>query len=384
MAGITVGVMALIVVLSVMNGFQKEIRSKTLSIIPHVEVTGNGGRLENWAQTANALQLVPHVQAVSPVVSSQALFMVSGSMKLLALRGIEPTLENKVVNVEKYMVAGQFPALQPGAFGVVIGDEAAKALGVSVGDKVAVYSSEGTLTPMGMMPRSKQFTVVGLFHVGLYDIDSSFAMINLRDAQRFGRLGDAVTAVQAKLDDPMRAPEVKNTILTTMPDRYAQDWTDTRADYFSAVELEKHMMTLLLGLIVLVAGLNLVSTLVMIVTDKQSDIAILRTLGAAPRSIMLIFVIQGAVAGLFGTLLGVVSGVLLALNAQAVVNFIGHLSGHSLIAKTVYFVDYLPTDVHARDVLTIAAASFLMAIIATLYPSWRAGCTHPVEALRYE
>jgi lipoprotein-releasing system permease protein len=384
MIGIALGVAAMIIVLSVMNGFQNDIRYKTLSVVPHLEVTGSGNRLENWQQTANALQLLKHVRGAAPVVNSQVLFMANGSMHLAVLRGVDPALEAHVVDVEQYMVAGHLASLKPGEFGIVLGRAAASQMGLGVGDKLTVFSSESNITPFGTTPRSKVFTVVGLFHVGLYDVDSSFALTSLQDAQRFSRLGNAVTAVEAKLDEPLLAPTIKASIQKTMPDNLVQDWTDSRADYFHAVQMEKRMMTLVLALIILVAAFNLVSTLVMVVTDKRADIAILRTLGAAPWSIMLIFVIQGAVSGALGTLAGLVLGVLGAWNVQTLVLVIDRLTGHPVLASSVYFLDYLPSDVHTEDLSSIGLLSLALALCATVYPSWRAARMSPVEALRYE
>jgi lipoprotein-releasing system permease protein len=381
MIGIALGVLTLITVLSVMNGFQKEIQAKTLSILPNLEVMGPGRRLDSWPLVANALQNVPHVKAVTPVVTSQTIITVNGSMRPASLQGVDPASERNVVDVDRYMVQGTLSALAPGEFGIILGDAAAAQLDVHVGDKVSAFSSEGDFTPVGMMPRSKRFTVVGLFHVGMYDVDSGIALINLQDAQRFLHLDGAVTSVQAKLDDPLLAPDIKAALQSRMPDLLVQDWTDSRADYFAAVHMEKQMMSLVLGLIIVIATFNLVSTLVMVVTEKQASIAILRTLGASPASVMGLFLVQGTVSGAIGTVLGILVGVPLALHAQAVAAF---LTGHSMFSKSVYILDHLPSDVRVGDVTTIALISLALAFVATLYPSWRAARTQPVEALRYE
>jgi lipoprotein-releasing system permease protein len=381
MIGIALGVLTLISVLSVMNGFQKEIQGKTLSILPNLEIMGPGHRLDSWQLVANALQNVPHVKAVAPVVTSETILTVNGSMRLASLQGVDPATERNVTDVDRYMVQGHLSDLAPGEFGIVLGDVGAAQLDLHVGDKVSAFSSKGDFTPMGMMPRSKRFTVVGLFHVGMYDVDSGVALINLRDAQRFAHLDGAVTSVQAKLDDPLLAPDIKANLQRSMPDVDVQDWTDSRAEYFAAVHMEKQMMSLVLGLIIVIATFNLVSTLVMVVTEKQSSNAILRTLGASPASIMGIFLIQGTVSGIIGTLVGIAAGVPLAFHAQAVASFI---TGHSMFSKSVYILDRLPSDVRIGDVTTIGLISLALAFLATLYPSWRAARTQPVEALRYE
>lgn len=378
---IALGVLTLITVLSVMNGFQTQIRSQTLSILPSLEVRARGSQLDSWQLVANALQNVPHVKAVAPIVNTETILTINGSLRVAALQGVDPVSEQKIVDVEKYMQKGHLADLKPGEFGIILGDSLAGSLGLDVGDKVAAFSSEGDITPMGTMPRSKRFTVVGLIHVGMFDADSSLAIINLQDAQRLSHMGAAVTSVVAKLDDPMLAPGLKETLQHQMPDVTVRDWSDSRAEYFAAVQMEKQMMSLVLGLIILIATFNLVSTLVMVVTEKQSSIAILRTLGASPASIMGIFLIQGTVSGVIGTLLGVLGGIPLALHAQAVASF---LVGHVTFSKSVYLLDYLPSDVRFSDVATIALVSLTFAFLSTLYPSWRASRTHPVEALRYE
>ncbi|UTH73373.1 lipoprotein-releasing ABC transporter permease subunit [Chromobacterium sp. IIBBL 290-4] len=383
-AGIGLGVAALIIVLSVMNGFQKEVRGRILSVASHLEVASFDGRLQNWQGARNMLLKQPHVQAAAPFVTSQGLFVANGNVRGGLLRGIEPKLENQVVDVGSHMVAGKLDDLRPGGFGMAMGVEMARQLGVGVGDKVTLMTPQGNITPAGMIPRSKQFTVTGIFKVDMFEFDSSLAMVNLRDAQVLERMGDGVSGVRLKLDDPMLAPSVKETLRAQLPQQMVTDWTDTNANYFRAVQIEKRMMTIILTLIVAVAAFNLVSTLVMVVTDKQADIAILRTLGASPASIMKIFMIQGSVAGVLGTLSGAVGGVAIALNLDVIVPIIERIIGAKILSSDVYMIDYLPSDVQWGDVSTITIISLILALLATLYPSWRAARTQPAEALRYE
>ncbi|ERE05296.1 lipoprotein-releasing ABC transporter permease subunit [Pseudogulbenkiania ferrooxidans] len=382
--GIALGVAALIIVLSVMNGFQKEIRGRILSVASHLEVSGYDGRLAGWRDAQAMLAKQPHVKAAAPFVSSQGLFVAYGNVRGGLVRGIEPALENKVVDVGHHMVSGKLEDLKPGSFGMTLGVELARQLGVGVGDKVTLMTPQGNITPAGMVPRSKQFTVVGIFKVDMFEFDASLAMVNLRDAQVLERMGDSVSGVRLRLDDPMLAPQLKAELRPQLPQLLVTDWTDTNANYFRAVQIEKRMMTIILTLIVAVAAFNLVSTLVMVVTDKQADIAILRTLGASPGSIMKIFVIQGAVAGVLGTLAGVASGVVIALNLDVIVPVIERIIGTKILSSDVYMIDYLPSDVQWGDVSTITIISLLLALFATLYPSWRASRTQPAEALRYE
>ncbi|WP_199101379.1 lipoprotein-releasing ABC transporter permease subunit [Aquitalea sp. ASV11] len=383
--GIALGVAALIIVLSVMNGFQKEIRGRILSVASHVEISAYDGHLPQWQSVAKVAERDAHVLAAAPFVNGQGLFSAYGNVRGGLVRGIEPVLEDKVVDVGRHMVRGKLEALQPGSFGIVLGVELARQLNVGMGDKVTLFTPEGTVTPAGMIPRYKQFTVIGIFKVDMFEYDASLAMIHLQDAQVLSRLGNTVSGVRLKLDDPMLAPLVKANLQQALGQQdQVTDWTDTNANYFRAVQIEKRMMTIILTLIVAVAAFNLVSTLVMVVTDKQADIAILRTLGAAPSSIMKIFMIQGSVAGVSGTLAGVAGGVLVALNLDVIVPLIERVLGTKLLSSEVYMIDYLPSDVQLGDVSTITVIALLLALLATIYPSWRAARTQPAEALRYE
>ncbi|MFN4236887.1 MAG: lipoprotein-releasing ABC transporter permease subunit [Vogesella sp.] len=383
--GIALGVAALIVVLSVMNGFQQEIRGRMLSVVSHLEVGSYDGQIAGWQPLLSQLRQQPHVVAAAPYVNAQGLLSSRGNVRGALVRGIDPAAEQTVVNLGNEMLRGKLADLEGGSFRIVLGVELARQLGVEVGDKVTLITPQGNVTPAGMMPRLKQFTVAGVFKAGMFEYDSSLAMISLRDAQVLFRLGQDVSGIRLKLDDAMLAPQVKAALQPQLAaNQVATDWTDMNANYFRAVQIEKRMMFIILTLIVAVAAFNLVSTLVMVVTDKQADIAILRTLGASPGSIMKVFMIQGSVAGVLGTVAGVAGGLLLAYNLGAVLSTVEHLIGAKLLSSDVYMIDYLPTDVQLGDVATIGLISLALALLATIYPSWRAARVRPAEALRYE
>jgi len=385
MLGMALGVMALIVVLSVMNGFQKEIRERMLGASPHLEVVADGGRIEDWRPVLSEVASQPQVLASAPYVSGQGMLSYGQSVQGVMVRGIDPTLEIKITELSNKIKAGSLAELRSGEFGIVLGTDLARTLGVRVGDKVMLIAPQGSITPAGMMPRLKQFRVVGIFEIGMAPYDSSLALIDIVDAQKLFQLGDAVTGISTKLRDIDHAPAVARELQKQLPpELYANDWTHQNSNYFRAVQMEKKMMFIILSLIVAVAAFNIVSTLVMAVTDKQADIAILRTLGARPSSIMKIFIVQGVVIGLIGTLLGSISGITLALNLDVVVPFIEHLFGVQFLAKDVYYISELPSDLHYQEVLVVAVMSFLISLLATLYPSYRAAKTQPAEALRYE
>lgn len=383
--GIALGVAALIVVLSVMNGFQQEIRGRMLSVVSHLEIGSYDGQIAGWQPLQAQLRQLPHVVATAPYVNAQGLLSSRGNVRGALVRGVDPAAEQTVVALGKEMLRGKLADLEGGSFRIVLGVELARQLGVEVGDKVTLITPQGNVTPAGMMPRLKQFTVAGVFKAGMFEYDSSLAMISLRDAQVLFRLGQDVSGIRLKLDDAMLAPQVKAALQPQLAaNQVATDWTDMNANYFRAVQIEKRMMFIILTLIVAVAAFNLVSTLVMVVTDKQADIAILRTLGASPGSIMKVFMIQGSVAGVLGTVAGVAGGLLLAYNLGAVLSTVEHLIGAKLLSSDVYMIDYLPTDVQLGDVATIGLISLALALLATIYPSWRAARVRPAEALRYE
>ena len=385
MIGIFVGVWALIVVLSVMNGFQKEVRTRILGVVSHVEIFALDNRLADWPAVAKLALRQPHVLDAAPFVQGQALLEAGQPVRGALVRGILPEEEAKVSDLASHMRYGSLDALKPGTFGVVLGVDLARSLGVLPGDKVALIAPQGLVTPAGLIPRLKQFTVVGIFDAGIVDADAGLALINLKDAQALYQLADNVTGVRLKLDDLYRAPEVAHSLLGQLPrDLYATDWTRTHANFFRAVDIEKRMMFIILGLIVLVAAINIVSTLVVAVKDKQSDIAILRTLGARPGSIMQIFIVQGMLMGVIGTLVGVIVGVVTALNIDVIVPAIETIFRVKFLSKDVYLIPELPSDLQWADVLRISLMALGLSFVATLYPSWSASRLNPAEALRYE
>ena len=385
MAGIALGVAALIVVLSVMNGFQKELRTRILGVASHIQVTAINGELHNWLEVGRQTLQHPEVKAAAPFVQAQAMLSRDETVRGTLVRGIIPELEDKVADFGRFMKAGKLENLQPGGFGIVLGSDLANAMGVTLEDKVTMIAPQGTVTPAGVVPRLRSFTVVGIFEAGMYEYDSGLALIDMSDAQLLYRLGDGVSGVRLKLDDLFRAPRVARELVPLIQeDAYISDWTRSHANFFRAVQIEKNMMFIILSLIVAVAAFNIVSTLVMAVTDKQADIAILRTLGASPRSIMAVFVVQGALIGVIGLGLGVVGGVALALNIDVVVPFIERVLGTQFLAKDVYYISQLPSELQWGDVTGITAIAFVLALAATLYPSWRASRVNPAEALRYE
>jgi len=384
-AGIALGVAALIVVLSVMNGFQKELRTRILSVASHIQVSGADGELANWPAAVQSAARHPRVQAAAPFVQAQGLLSYDQQVRGVMVRGILPEAEQKVADFASHMKSGSMDDLKPGEFGMVLGAEMAKALRVLPGDKVTLMAPQGLVTPAAVLPRLKQFRVVGIFEVGMFEYDSGLALIHMEDAQKLYRMGDNVSGVRLKVDDLFAAPRIGRELFRFFDgDFFISDWTRSHANFFRAVEIEKRMMFLILLLIVAVAAFNIVSTLVMAVTEKQADIAILRTLGATPGSIMRIFMVQGVLIGLVGMVLGVGGGVLLALNVDVVVPAIESLFHVQFLDKQVYYISDLPSDLQWPDVGVIATVSFLLTLLATLYPSWRASRINPAEALRYE
>ncbi len=385
MAGIALGVAALIVVLSVMNGFQTELRARILGVASHVQISGAGNRLQDWQSVISIAAQHPRVKATAPFVNAQGMLSAGQAVRGAVVRGVLPADEDRVAEIGRHMRAGRLEALRAGEFGIVLGTELGRALGVLPGDRVALIAPQGQVTPAGVIPRLKQFTVVGMFEVGMFEYDSGLALIHLEDAQRLYQMDTAVSGVRLKLDDLFAARTVARELMAKLgADVFASDWTRSHANFFRAVEIEKRVMFLILTLIVAVAAFNIVSTLVMLVTDKQADIAILRTLGASPRSVMQIFMVQGALIGVIGTLIGVLGGVLLALNVDVVVPAIEHALGFKFLAKDVYYISDLPSEVLPKDVATIGLVSLALSFLATLYPSWRASRVNPAEALRYE
>ncbi len=387
MVGIALGVAALIVVLSVMNGFQHELRTRILGVASHMQISGPGNALADWQGVASFVHGRPEVMASAPYIMAHGMLSFGQAVQGTVVRGVLPEREDQVAEIGAHMRAGDFAALQPGAFGIVLGAELAHALGAGVGDRVVVMAPQGQFTPAGVVPRLKQFTVAGIFQVGMYEYDAGLALIHLEDAARLYRMGEQVSGLRLKLADLYRAPQVSRELaaqLSRYGAYYVSDWTQQHANFFRAVQMEKRVMFVILTLIVAVAAFNIVSTLVMAVTDKRADIAILRTLGASPRSIMQIFIVQGALIGVIGTLMGVAGGVLLALNIETMVPFIERLLGFEFLAKDVYYISDLPSRLQGNDVAVITVVALVLSLLATLYPSWRAARTNPAEALRYE
>jgi lipoprotein-releasing system permease protein len=385
MLGIALGVAALIIVLSVMNGFQKEVTDRMLSVIAHVELyESQGNAFADWRDTADKARQSPQVIGAAPFIASQALIARGDEMRGAIVRGISPADEATVTQIAAQLKDTTLARLVPGGWGIVLGVELARNLGVRVGDKITIAAPGGQVTPAGLIPRFKQFEVVGTFDAGHYEYDSGLALIHLDDAARLFRL-EGASGVQLRLKDLHQARDVAMQLALRMgPGVTVRDWTRTNRNWFSAVQLEKRLMFIILTLIVAVAAFNLVSTLVMTVTDKNADIAILRTLGASPRSVMGIFMVQGAAAGVIGTLSGVALGLLVAFNIGSIVPAIERMLSVSFLPSSIYIISRMPSEPRLDDIVPIAAISLLLAFVATLYPSWRASRVQPADALRHE
>lgn len=385
MVGITLGIVALIVVLSVMNGFHKEIQQRILSMASHATLTDPYGGMANWPEVLDQVRAHKDVVGAAPFVEVQGMLVNGAQVSGALIRGIVPKEEDEVADLRREMVRGSVDDLVDGGFNIVLGRDLAAYLGVGPGDKVTVVTPQVSATPVGVMPRLKRFTVSGIFAVGMADYDRNAAFIEMHDAAKLLSLGDAVSGVRLKLDDMWEAPRLAREIAYDLGGVYRLvDWTQVHANFFSALAMEKRMMGIILFLIVAVAAFNIVSTLVMVVTDKQSDIAVMRTLGLSPARVMGVFMVQGTAIGLIGTILGMIAGVLLAMNVEPVVGAIEQLFGVHFLDPSIYYISELPSDVHLSDVLSIGGGAFLMSVLATLYPAWRAARTQPAEALRYE
>lgn len=384
MAGIGLGVAALIVVLSVMNGFQKEVTDRMLSVLAHVEIFDARGSMPDWQFEAAEARKNPEVIGAAPFVETQGMLIRDDELRPAVIRGVLPEQEPTVSDVSRQVKRGSFTALEAGAYNIVLGIELARALHVGLGEKVTLALAQGQATPAGVLPRLRSFTVVGIFEAGHNEFDSGLAFVHITDAEKLLRL-DAPSGLRLRLSDMHRAPQVALDLKRSMhPDLIMRDWSKLNANWFAAVQTEKRMMFIILTLIIAVAAFNLVSTLVMTVTDKQADIAILRTLGASPRSIMKIFMIQGALVGILGTAIGITLGVTVALNVDVIVPFIEHLLGVQFLSKDIYYISTVPSDLRWPDVYKIGGVAVLLAFVATLYPSWWAARVKPAEALRYE
>jgi len=385
MLGIALGVAALIIVLSVMNGFQKEVRDRMLGVVSHIEVYANGGQaLPDVGMTLSQARSNPELIGAAPFIAAQALLARGEDMKGVMVRGIDPAQEHQVTDVATGAQAAVLAQLVPGGFGVVLGSELARSLGVRTGDRVTLVAPSGQVTPAGVVPRLKQMTVVGTFDSGHFEYDSALAMVHVDDAAKIFRL-EGPSGVRLKLRDLHQARAVADVLARSLTgDLYIRDWTRQNRTWFAAVQVEKRMMFIILTLIVAVAAFNLVSTLVMTVTDKRADIAILRTLGASPASIMGIFVVQGAMVGVIGTLAGLLLGLGIAFNIDVIVPALEHLLGASFLPKDIYLISRMPSDPQQADIVPVAVIALVLAFAATLYPSWRASRVNPAEALRYE
>jgi lipoprotein-releasing system permease protein len=388
MAGVAIGVAVLIVVLSVMNGFEHELRSRILSLTSHATMTAFGDGLEDWpALLSRALQN-PRVAAAAPFIEVETLLIADrdgGGSNAATLRGIDPSLEAGVSSLGERLTSGSMRGLQPGAFGVILGEELAHKLGVQTGDSVVVAVARGNVTPAGVLPRLRRFKVAGIFRSGMYEIDATLAVVHMVDAARLLRLGDRVSGLRLAVQDPYQAPlAVREVAAELGGGLYVEDWTQRNANFFRSIELTKRMMFFILLLVVAVAAFNIVSTLVMAVKDKQPDIAILRTIGARPSSVLAIFTTQGTVIGLLGTLGGVLLGVLLSMNLESIVHGVERVFGVHFMDASVYLMSDLPARVEPHDVLLIAGTAFALCCLSTLYPAWRAATTDPARALRHD
>lgn len=385
MLGIALGVTALITVLSVMNGFEKELRERILGMVAHGSVTEANGRLRDWPRLADEVETHPRVEATAPFVDGEVMITrgreVSGTM----IRGIDPQREGSVARVMDHIVTGSADDLESGAFRVILGSALARMLRVEVGDMVTLVTPEARATVAGIVPRVKRFEVAGTFHIGMYEYDRGLAMIHIDDAATIFRMGDQISGLRLQFDDMMAAPRLSRELSLTLDGDYrVRDWTQEHANFFRAVQTEKTVMFVILTLIIAVAAFNIVSTLVMVVNEKKADIAILRTLGAEQGTILRIFIVQGAIIGVFGTLLGTVGGIALALNVENIVPFIERLLDQEFLAADVYYISDLPSELRWPDVFRISSVALVLSLLATLYPAWRASRTDPAEALRYE
>jgi len=384
MIGLSLGVLAMIMVLSVMNGFQREMSGRILGMIPHA-VLGTEQPLDDWQAVAERVREHPQVLGAAPITQLEGMFSFRGVMQPIQISGIEPGAEADVSIVGEKMIAGRLEDLEPGEYGVIVGLMTARRFGLKLGDKLTLIVPEASDSPSGITPRMQRLNLVGVFKVGA-DLDGSLAMIHRADAAQMSRWQpEQVEGVRVRLSDLYRAPEIAGELVAQLGEGYrAEDWSLTQGSLFSAMKMEKTMIGLLLLLIVAVAAFNIIATLIMVVADKRADIAILRTLGATPQQIMAIFVVQGSIIGFTGTLIGTVLGVLGALNVSALVAWLERVTGQAIFSSDVYFISTLPSELRLEDVVLVSAAALGLSFLATLYPAWRAAQTQPAEALRYE
>lgn len=385
MLGVALGVAALITVLSVMNGFEKELKDRILGMTSHAFITGTDGTLHDWQGLRDRIKDHPELVDSAPFVEGQAMLSQGNRVRGTLVRGIDVEMEKTVSTIGDKVIQGQLEALEEGSFGIVLGKDLASAMGVVTGDKITLITPHVSPTPAGIIPRLKRLTVTGIFEIGMYEYDSSLAVMNINDAAKLFRIPDRVTGLRLEFDDVFRAPQLLRDVMQDVPTHYrGADWTYQHANFFRALKTEKTVMFVILMLIVAVAAFNIVSTLVMMVTDKQADIAILRTLGMTPGKVMGIFMVQGILIGLIGTGLGVIGGILLALNVETLIARLESLLGYQFLPADVYYISSLPSDLQYNDVVVIAITAFVLSILSTLYPSWRAAQVKPAEALRYD
>ena len=385
MLGIAIAVAVLIIVLSVVNGFERELQERLLAMSAHAIIESSDGDLENWQTLSDIALDNPRVSAAAPYVTGQGLLLLGDRLSGAELRGVDPELEDKVSGIRDLLLEGDLDSLESRAFNIVLGVELAAAIGAAVGDKVTVTLADGIVTPAGILPRSKRFTVSGVYRVGMYEFDRRLAFINMQDAQRLFRSRDNVTGVRLAVTDIYSASTiVRDVALNAGGGVLVSDWTRRHVNFFRSIQITKSILFVILLMVIAVAAFNIVSTLVMVVKDKQADIAILRTAGATPMSVLRIFVTQGTIIGVVGTFAGMLIGVLVTLNLESIVGFVESLLGIKLLAADVYFISDLPAELRTMDVVIICSIALLLALLATLYPAWRGARTLPAEALRYD
>lgn len=386
MLGIGLGVAALITIMSIMNGFQSELRDRILGMTAHMTLSESNDRLGQWQPLYDLVKTIPEVVGAAPNITEQGMLTNDERVKGVMVRGILPEVELEVTDVDSKMIVGKLSDLKAKEYSVILGAELALSLGVSIGDKVTLLASQGSVSPMGIMPRIKRFTVVGLFKAGMFEYDSGLALIHLEDAKKIFKYADEeVGVLQLKLQNMFDLQTVRAAVAQkTETTLYMRDWTQQHANFFKAIEMEKRMMFVVLTLIIMVAAFNIVSTMVMVVTDKQKDIAVLRTIGASPASIQRIFIVQGLIIGIVGSILGLLGGIALALNIDIIVPFIESLFGVQFFPADIYYISVVPSELHWNDVWLVSGLAFVLTLLATLYPARRASKTQPAEALRYE
>jgi lipoprotein-releasing system permease protein len=385
MLGITVAVAVLIVVLSVVNGFERELQDRLLAMTAHASIEDSDGRLQDWRTWVEQAEEYTDVAAAAPFVNGQGLLLLGDRLSGVQISGIEPRLESRVSSIGDAVISGDLASLEPGNFNIVLGTELADELRASIGDKVTLTLAEGIVTPAGVVPRTKRFTVSGIYRIGMYEFDSRVAFVNLEDSQRLFRLAEDVSGIRLSVTDIYQASQVvRKVAVGTGGGVLVSDWTRRHVNFFRSIQITKSILFVILLMVVAVAAFNIVSTLVMVVKDKQSDIAILRTVGATPAEILRIFITQGSVIGVLGTIGGVILGTLLSLNLEGIVGFMEATFGIKFLAADVYFISDLPADLRIGDVIQISVIALVLALLSTLYPAWRGARTSPAEALRYE